>query len=184
MTMSKGERDDLAKVARLRARVAKSTVAQREAELLADVEAQLAATYRFDDAAWADVTRKAKEAVEVAAEQVAQRCRELGIPERFAPGLNLSWHSRGENGMRDRRAELRKVAQTQIAAAGKAAKLAIEQREAQVLTELIAGGLESQEARSFLESIPTPEQLMPTMTIAELEAGTPMPADNRSWRRF
>lgn len=182
MTMSKSERDDLAKVARLRARVAKSKVAQREAELLADVEDQLAATYKFDDDAWADVTRAAKVAVQTAQAEVERRCRDLGIPDRFAPSLSLQWYGRGENALAQRRAELRKVAQTQIAAAGKAAKTAIEQQEAEVLTELLAGGLESAEARAFLESIPTPEQLMPTMALAELEAGVPQQTDGRRLR--
>ncbi|TDC47655.1 hypothetical protein E1281_25990 [Actinomadura sp. KC345] len=170
MTMSKSERDDLAKVAKLRARVAKSKVASREAELLAETEELLAASYKFDDEAWADVTRVAQAHVDQAAKEVAERCRELGIPDRFAPSLSIAWYGRGENALASRRAELRKVAQTRIAAAGKQAKLAIDAREAEVLTELIAGGLESSEAKTFLESIPTPEQLMPSVTIAELEA--------------
>jgi hypothetical protein len=171
-TMTRAERDDLAKVARLRAKVARTAVVQREAELLADVEEQLSAQYAFADDAWAEITTGAAAAVAEADRQVAALCRERGIPEEFRPGLNLNWYGRGSNAVPARRAELRKVAQARIAAAGKGAKAAIEAREAEVLTELLAGGLTSQAARSFLESIPTAAALMPALQVRELEVGS------------
>lgn len=169
--MTRGERDDLARVARLRAKVARTNVGQREAELLADVEEQLAAEYAFTDEAWADLTKGAAEAVAEADRQVAELCRQRGIPEDFRPGLTVGWYGRGRNAVPARRAELRKVAQTRIAAAAKAAKAAIEAREADVLTELLAGGLTSDAARSFLESIPSAAALMPPLQVRELETG-------------
>lgn len=169
--MTRREREDLAKVARLRARVARSAIVQREAELLADVEAQLAAEYAFTDEAWADITKGAAEAVAEADRQVAALCRERGIPEEFRPRLDTFWHRRGRNAVGERRTELRKVAQSRIAAVGKAAKASIEAREADVLTELLAGGLSSDAARTFLESIPSAAQLMPPMQVRELEGG-------------
>ena len=49
--------------------------------------------------------------------QIESRCRELGIPAQFAPGVKLHWHARGYgNSLEKRRAELRKMAQTQITA--------------------------------------------------------------------
>lgn len=172
-TMTRAERDDLAKVARLRARVARTAVVQREAELLADVEEQLSAEYAFADEAWAEITKGAAEAVAEADRQVAELCRARGIPEEFRPRLNIGWHGRGSNAVAGRRAELRKVAQTRIAAASKGAKAAIEAKEAEVLTELLAGGLTSEAARSFLESIPTAAALMPVLQVRELEGGSP-----------
>lgn len=101
--MTRREREDLAKVARLRARVARSAIVQREAELLADVEAQLAVEYASTDEAWADITKGAVEAVAEADRQVAALCRERGIPEEFRPGLNVSWYARGRNAEASRR---------------------------------------------------------------------------------
>jgi len=167
--LTRAERDDLAKVARLRARVARSQVAQREAELLADVEKQLAAQYDIADEAWQEVTAAATQAVQEADRQVAERCRERGIPQDFRPSMHVSWFGRGANAVASRRAELRRVAQTRITAAGKAAKASIEAREAEILTELLAGGLTSDAARAFLQSIPTPAELMPPLAVAELE---------------
>lgn len=169
--MTRTERDDLAKVARLRAKVARTAVAQREAELLADVEAQLAAEYDFADETWAEITKGAAEAVADADQQVAALCRARGIPEDFRPSLSVTWYGRGRNAVAGRRVELRKVAQTRIAAAAKGAKAAIEASEAEVLTELLAGGLTSDAARAFLESIPSAKALMPPMHVRELEGG-------------
>jgi hypothetical protein len=164
--MRKAEREELARVVRLRCKVAKTAVAQRQKELLADVERQLSTIYKFDDAVWADITRHADEAVRWADEQIARICRERGIPEEFRPGMYLSWHGRGENALNERRVELRRRAQTQIAA--EAAKAAIEAREAEALTALIADGLESAEAQAFLNSLPTAEQLMPPVKVPAL----------------
>jgi hypothetical protein len=166
---SKSERDDLARVIKLRAKVAREGITQREAELLADMEDQRAAKYKFDHKLWADITAAAQEAIAEADAKIAQICRESGLHEDFRPKLSLSWYNRGENALADRRAELRRVAQTRIAAVGKAAKTAISAQEANLLTAVIADGLTSEQARNLLESMPTVEWLMPQMNIAELE---------------
>ena len=113
--------------------MAKAQVAEREAELLADAEAQLAAISKDTDTAWADVTGLAKKTIREADAVIAERCETLGIPTDFRPGLSLSWYGRGNNASKERRAELRKVAQTRIAANGRKAKLAIEQRSVEAL---------------------------------------------------
>lgn len=178
--LTRAERDDLVRVARLRAKVARSSIAVREAELLAEVEEQLSEVYRVDDDAWADLTTTAEDAVRRADAEVAVRCAELGIPERFRPYLRLSWYGRGESASAERRTELRRRAQARIAADGKAAKLAIERREAEVLVELYADGLTSDAAAQWLQSIPSPAELMPSVALAELENA---PAAARTGRR-
>ena len=165
--MSRRDREDLQKVARMRAKLAKDGVAVREAELLADVEEQLAAKHAANHEAWAAVTARAEALVAEADREIAERCRELGIREEFRPRLTLGWWDRGENADQSRRAELRKVAQTQIAAAGRRAKTSI--NVAVTETALIAGGLESDAAREYLETIPTAAELMPAITIKALE---------------
>ncbi len=87
-------------------------------------------------------------------------------------GLPVGWYGRGASGEARRRSELRALATREVDAAGKKAKLAIERRTAEVLTALVAGTLESADARRFLvESIPMPDALMPTIAVASLEAG-------------
>jgi hypothetical protein len=167
--MHRKEREDLARAVRLQMKVAKASVDTRQKELLADVERQLSAIYQFDDKLWADINRQALEAVRQADEKVAAICRERGIPEEFRPGLSLYWHGRGENAANVRRTELRKRAQTQIAAEAEAAKTTIEARAAEVLTALLADGLTSADARAFLESIPRAEQLIKPVVIPALQ---------------
>src|SRR5688572_20805225 len=107
-TMTKGERTELAKLVRQRAKVAKDQAAQRAAELRADFEQQLAAIYKpEDDPIWKQLHARALDVVVEAKEQLAERCRELGIPKSFAPDLNLHWFGRGENAVAQRRSELR-----------------------------------------------------------------------------
>jgi hypothetical protein len=166
--MRKAERDELAKILKARARVAKSTVDQRAAVLLADAEQQLAARYKINAPLWADLTIAAEQAVETADAELAKRCRALGIPEEFRPGLHFSWYGRGENAEKNRRAELRKVAQTRIDAMAQAARVAIETRTLDGLTQLAAGALESAEAQAFLASMPTIEALMPALDVSSL----------------
>src|SRR5215472_6592158 len=112
MTISNAERERLLKVARLREKVAKTVVAERSAVLLADFEQQLATIYSFDQSeTWAKAVMAAKEACNAAQSAIAEECSRLGIPRRFAPNISHpSWYGRGENAVRERRAELRKVA--------------------------------------------------------------------------
>lgn len=170
--LTKSERADLLKVARMNARVAKSGIAAREAELLAEFESQLAATYPANDPRWAAIVSEAERAVAEADAAVARACREAGLREEFRPRLGSYWHARGENGIGSRRAELRKAAGAAIAAAGKAARLQIERAEAEVCTSILADGLRSESAAEALASIPTPDALMPPLRLAEIEATT------------
>jgi hypothetical protein len=174
------EREALLRVARMNAKIAKEGIAQREAQLLAKADEDLAAAYRFDDDAWAEITRAAEAAVYKADQRIAQACRDLGIQERFRPQLTISWSGRGENAVAERRAELRKVARAKIKAAGQEAKLAIDRQAAKVMTDLIAGGLKSAEAKALLESIPAADKLMPPVAVAELETASDPTSDRRS----
>jgi len=113
--MTRGDRQELAKLARLRERVAKADASRRAAELKADFEQQIAAIYSFDDD---DVWRASRAAVSEETDRanaaITQRCRELGIPDEFAPSVASGWISRGQNAAKGRRDELRRVAYTRI----------------------------------------------------------------------
>jgi len=84
----------------------------------------------------------------------------------------MGWYDRGETAEAKRRAELRKVVQTRLEARAKLAKLEVERHEVSVLEKLAARALESTEARAFLEATPTASELMPAVTLAELEEGS------------
>jgi hypothetical protein len=180
MAMLRREREDLERLSRDRERLAKAAADQRAAELRADFQRQLAATYSFDqDSVWKEAMRVADEAVSHAQRVIADRCEELGIPASFAPGLNLYWHGRGENAIKDRRAELTKVAYTRIEALAKDAKLKIGLAASEIRVQLLSGSLETDEAKLFLRAMPTPEEMMPKIELRELEDAAAAAAKRR-----
>ena len=170
-TITAREREALAKLVRLNERVAKAAAKQRAAELRADFEAQLAAEYSFDDhETWKAAKVAADVALKAANEQISATCSTLGIPPEFAPSLGGYWSDRGQNASAKRRAELTKVAVSRIEERYRSALTVIEAKSAEVQTRILVGGLTSEDARAFVESIPSAAALMPTITLVEIEA--------------
>jgi hypothetical protein len=168
--LTRSERAELAQAVRLRCRAARAGLDARKAQLLAEVDEQLAAEYQFDDAAWEEITRAAKEAVQEADRKVAKICHEVGIPAQFRPELTLEWWKRGANLAADRRAELRQVASSKADAMVKAARVVIDTEEARLREDLIARGLTSEEGRAFLANLPVIEVLMPPLDVKQLDS--------------
>jgi hypothetical protein len=177
-TMSRAERDDLQRLVCRREKVLKSAAKQRSAELIADFENQMGQQYSFDqDETWRKAAEAAKREVDKAQEKVAARCAALGIPEKFAPSLFLQWRHRGyDNVLEGRRKELRRMAQTQIAAIEQKAIVQIELSCLDAQTQLTTAGLSSDAAREFVERLPSIETLMPKLSFAEVagEADPPL----------
>ena len=115
--MTSSERQALLVLLRQRECVAKADAAEYAATLMADFEAKLAAVYQpEDDPVWEKIHEAADKAVAEANARILEVCRELGIPKKFAPGIRAGWYGRGENASSERRAELRRVAKTEIEA--------------------------------------------------------------------
>jgi hypothetical protein len=176
--MTKGEREDLQRLLRQREKVQKSAAKLRSSELLADFENAMAAEFSFDDdAIWAEAAKAAQAEVDKAQRRVAARCRELGIPEKFAPSLGLTWRNRGfDNALKERRDELRCVAKSRIDALEKEALVRIEQASVEAQTDLAIAGLTSEAAQDFVTRLPSIESLMPALSYEEIagEADPPV----------
>ena len=112
--MTAAERSELGSLVRFNAKVARADAEARGKWLKADVEEKLSARFKFEDAAWKDITAAAEKAVQEADAAIAALCRDRGVPEDFRPSLCLSWHGRGENASAARRAEMRKLAYAHI----------------------------------------------------------------------
>jgi hypothetical protein len=167
--VNRTEREDLRRLARQRAKLAKSEAVQREKVLLAEVEDLIAAEFSAQEDTWRDAIRIADEATKEANEVIIARCAELGIPAKYAPRLALSFTSRSpELGDPQRRAELRKLAQAKLTALTETAKTMIDRGLLDTETVLTADSLESDDARAFLEAMPTAEQLMPSLSLDDL----------------
>jgi hypothetical protein len=162
--MTKSERDDLVRLVKQREKLAKSAAEQRSAMMLADFEREIAAIHTFDkNEIWRAAMAAGLEAAQKANEAVVAEATRLGIPPEFHPKIQWHWQSRGENAYRERRSELRKVAEAEIAAMEKTARVQIEARSIEAQTEIIANGLDSEAAIAFLEKLPPIETLMPAL---------------------
>lgn len=168
--MTRSEREDLQRLVRQREKVLKSAAAQRSTELLADFENQMGQEYAFDqDEVWKKAYETVKPLVAKAEAQIADRCRELGIPKRFAPSIELRWHARGyDNVLAKRKIELRTMAKTRIAAIEAKARTEIELSCLQAQEKLALAGLTTDTARLFIEKLPGIETLMPRLSFAEV----------------
>ena len=169
--MTRTERQDLLHICRQRERVARTEAVAVAARRKADFEAQLARVYSFDeDEVWKAATTAAKECTRECADRIAAECDKLGIPRWARPELSVPyWSSRGENAVSRRRTELTKVAHARIDQHLKETIHAIQRASVEIQTQLVAEGLTSAGAKAFLESIPTPAQLMPTVTVEEIQ---------------
>lgn len=170
MAMTKGERDQLLALVKKRERVMKVKAQERSATLLAEFDAQSAKIYHWDeDAVWARVKAEAEKAIEDAQVAIASRCKEIGIPIEFAPGLQMFWHGRGHNEVASRRTELRRAAKSKIDSIEKEALSKIEGLSLNAQTEIVANGLQSDAAKVFLEAMPPLDKLMPTLDVREIQ---------------
>jgi hypothetical protein len=176
--MSRGEREDLQRLVRQREKVLKSAAKQRSAELLAEFENQMGSEYAFDcDDVWERAVKAVEPLVRKAKTQIAARCQELGIPQMFAPGLELHWQHRNyHSSTKERQEELRTMATTRIEAIEAKAIVEIEMQSVAAQTEIATHGLTSSTAKTFLDRLPSIERLMPALSYAEIagEADPPV----------
>src|SRR5260221_6612396 len=169
--MSKSEREDLIRLVKQREKVAKTAAEQRSAAMLAEFEQQISAIHAFNsNEVWKAATDAAIEAARKANEAIMKEADRLGIPKEFHPRLSFSWSWRGEAEYQERRNELRRVAKAEIDALEKVARVQIESSSVAAQTEIIAHGLSSKAAITFLNSLPAIESMMPCLDITAIQA--------------
>ncbi len=169
-TMTKGERESLLRLIKQRERVQKGGIEQRAAELLADFEVQISTLYKWDqEEVWAAAVECVTQEVDAANERILKRAKELGIPEQFAPRITYQWNRRYENAIDDRRNELRRTAKARIEAIAQGARVKVETTSVEAQTRVMTAGLTSEAAVGFLESLPSIDNMMPTVDVAAIE---------------
>jgi len=178
--MTKGEREELKRLAREKARVAKADASRRSADLLASLEHQIATEYQWDqEVVWTQVTQEVAEAVGLANERIAERCVELGIPAEFAPSLSFSWNARSPRWeVQSSQQLLRRAAKARIDALERTARHEIDRATLDIQTQLVREGLSSEDAIAFLERMPSLAELMPAFSLAELGTGEAASSDD------
>jgi hypothetical protein len=169
--MTKGEREALVKLIRAREKVAKTAAQQRSAAMLAEFEQQVTALHSFaTNEVWKAATDACIEAAKRANEEIVAESDKLGIPKEFQPRLSFNWSRRGENEYEQRRVELRRLAKAEIDALEKVAYVQIESASVAAQTEVIATGLQSEAAITFLNSLPPIDKMMPALDVTDIQA--------------
>ena len=164
--MSKGERTDIFRVVRAQERLAKTEVKEQATALKAEFEQQLDTTYSFNsDEVWSQVDKIVEEAVGLAETMVKKRSAELGIPKQFAPSIGRYWSAGGRQLIDKEHAKMRRVAHTRIDAMAAEAHTKIERWSVETQTKLVASGLTSEAAQTFLEAMPKPGSMMVLLTV-------------------
>lgn len=177
--MTRAEREELKKLARERARVAKADAARRTSDLKADFERQVVTHYEYDrDEIWKAAVEAATEAVERAQHEIADRCEQLGIPRELAPTLQFGWVGRGPYAVKNEQQGLRRAAYAQIDAMERTAKHEVDRKALEIQTQLVAAGLTSERAVEFLGSMPAVDDLMPPLDLLALTGGNGVPDDD------
>lgn len=175
--MTKTERGELRSLIRQQFRVLHSEVDQREIELRADVEQQIADKYATADTLWDTIYAEVREALATANKEIHDVLYRHGVREKDgteAVLVGLAREIRDKPQEKDRQA-LRRLGYTKVAAKAKAAQVDLARREADMLRDLAVGALESDAAREFLDRIPTVGELVPATRLAELEASLGAP---------
>jgi hypothetical protein len=169
MSMSSQDRAMLVRLVRNRAKHAKSEADQRKAVLLAEVEQELSAEYSARDEMWAAAVEIAQQAAVKANAEIQRACLDLGVPAKHAPRLTYGWYGQSpEYSDRGRREQAQRLAKVKVDALTKTAKQMIDAEALKAEEALVVGGLESDEARAVAEALPTVEQLMPSLSLADL----------------
>lgn len=167
--ITKGERTELKSIVRQQFKVLRSELEQREVEMLADIEEQIAAKYASDDRQWSVLQHTVHEAV--------MACNRSINDALYEAGYQVKGHTEriwvknpNMQPPREERTNLRIQARRRVKANVHQAQLDLARREADTLRALAIGALESEEAQRFLSEIPTVGDLVPIARLAELEA--------------
>jgi hypothetical protein len=170
-TKSKYEREELRKLCNAQERLLHKIAEQRGLEVLAQFEADMATTYRPDDhALWQELMDEASERVKEWDKQLALDCERRGIQASLRPTIHVNWYGRGGNALKERVAELRRVAQSANAVKVAGAKVEISLRLNDYKVDLVSSALTSDEARKALAEMPKPETLIPALSLGDVEA--------------
>ncbi len=180
--LSRHETHDLGMIVKERAKVLRAHVEQRATEVLADFESKVAAMYSFDcDEVWEKAVAEASAVVKESQRKINDRCKALGIPSQFAPGLSIQWHARGQSATAGRRTELRRVAKSRVDAMAKAAITKIEHLSLDLRTQIVAMGQLSADAKLFLESLAPVDETMRALEFREVELALEDQTARRQW---
>jgi hypothetical protein len=167
--MTGRERSDLQSLAKMNARVSKADVDAVVADRVADFERGLQREWSAQELQVQDLMTEVNERVQAINDEITRRCDDLDIRPELRPQMLAGLMTR-RHLSKDRETELRRLARAELEAAGKRAKVEIDRQTASICGEIVASGLSSSEAHAMLGRVETPQQLVPEVSMRELES--------------
>lgn len=174
MTMTTSERTAMLKMVARSARVAAADVDQLAAERLAEFERQATKEWGAADVGAEQIAHEANERLGPALREIetliAEHCDAHGIEPELRPRVVGGVHVISSFVTKDRRADLRRRAKAEIESARKRAKVEIERRRGEIESAILVTGIESEEGKRLLASLPAAAELVPVVTLDALTA--------------
>ena len=168
--MTKHDLDMLLQLDRNEAKALKAATEARRAQVIAQGEADIARRYTIDHRPeWEKAYQEAQAIIDKLNKRIAADVEEEGSRAEFAPSAEICWLSRGENVLKDRRAELRRVLESEAMAQREAACAAIDLYSVKAQRELLMCGLDTEIAKQILAQRPKLEAVMPMLRLGDLE---------------
>jgi hypothetical protein len=167
-----GERRELRSVVRGQFKVLRAEVDRRKEELHGEIEAELLRRYREQD----DAIAAARAEVAEAQQEYLRAIERIGRSLKDAhPELEVEAGRTSAGTVRfgaadPHRQQEHRAAVASIPSKIGDAKLRLDRAEQDMLRELSAGALQTDEARAFLAKIPSVGELVPRAVLAEIEA--------------
>lgn len=177
--ITKTERAELRSIVRQQFKVLRAELDQRELEMRANVEDQIAERYAAEDEKWSVLQHEVHEAVMECNRVINDSIYKHGYQEKGPTERMWVMEPSMKQPQADR-TELRRHAHSRIRAQVRDARLSLDRQEADLLRTLAVGALETDEAHTFLTSIPTVGELVPTARLTELEASLTGESGGRS----
>lgn len=169
--ITKSERTELKSVVRNQFRVLRDEVLQREAELVAGIDQEIAEKWAERDELLSRINEKLREMTDAANTAVRDYVKEVDPDRSLEVGGFHMPEARHRIADQQQRFRLRAAAVSDLKARVGSANVKLGRQEADLLRTLAIGVLESDEARRFLGDIPSVAELVPASRLQEIEAG-------------
>lgn len=167
--ITKAERAQLATLLRARFKVLRADVRARQAELQVELEHRVKEKFAVQDKTWNDAMFLVRQAADEANRKANDLLRGTNLVEDYPTASDYQIVIvRPVNPPKDGRGALLRDGTTRIEAKVKAAFLELDRQENELLTKLLVGALESEEARAFFGEIPTVSSLVPADRLLAL----------------
>jgi hypothetical protein len=172
--ITKSELDAISRALRANVKAAKAAIVALGPKLKAEFEVQLSVSYPASgDPVWKEALQIVYDTYKIQQARVDARCEELGIPARFRPHMHPpgwadSWKSSCD--YKDYRAEMRRLAGTQIDDMLKSRMAQLDLDSANVQFEIASQGCLTDAAKEFLAKLPSVDSLIPPLKVSEVEA--------------